>query len=372
MIVANPWLGGRLVTNRASKEVEIQVDGVPHPECFVRGERTASVADLLFKGGVPESLSDWLLLSGSPCFVSCGIGVGASLVDSPSSPFFKVSLVPLSLGGSPCFAVVTSLCHVVGDGHTFYALSKMLGVGASVQALDPTRDKDADAKAGALLGDAEAKLFSSPSVGLVFGFLANVLFRNSSKVLNVLEISTSAIKDMKVSGASAASLPFVSSNDVLSSAFFRAAGLGVSFLAMNLRGRVPGLHSALAGNYESLMYYHGSGDYAAPSDIRKSLTPDAGGVLRRVGNTPMPSFGDVAGGRTAVVSNWATFYEDANMPGGAKQLVHMVLPDPKVRMPFMEVCVIFSPGGGRLALFTNGSERVKNLVKELLGSVIAC
>ena len=64
---------------------------------------------------------------------------------------------------------------------------------------------------------------------------------------------------------------FVSTNDLLTSCYFRFTDTDVGFMSVNFRNRIPGLTDDYAGNYEGGLAYQ-RGDYESPALIRSSLS----------------------------------------------------------------------------------------------------
>ncbi|KAG9407780.1 hypothetical protein AC1031_021020 [Aphanomyces cochlioides] len=126
---------------------------------------------------------------------------------------------------------------------------------------------------------------------------------------------------------------FVSTNDVLTSWFFRQCNSVVGFMTINYRGRMKGLASHLAGNYTSWLGYQPE-DYASPALIRESLTSN---VLRRVrsGNFPW-----MFKGTASVITSWATLYKPAVIPEWTMQ-EHLPCNNPSGTCPFTNRCVVF-------------------------------
>jgi len=162
-----------------------------------------------------------------------------------------------------------------------------------------------------------------------------------------VEIRTDEVMErVKKEMADQAGLPFVSTNDVLTSACFKAMGTSLGMMAVNARGRSPGLHDDLAGNYEGTIFYMPA-DYETPGLIRASLAS-----CRRAASpaTDLTSPEDLAAGSIGLVTNWAGFGQELRLPG-ATQLVHMPTPmPPNYRLPYQGAAVIFAPSNQTCAV----------------------
>lgn len=102
---------------------------------------------------------------------------------------------------------------------------------------------------------------------------------------------------------------------------------------------------ARTGNYSTLVAYQPA-DYADAPLIRRSLA-----ALRRAVSAALPGLFPSLLCRIAVVSNWAGFYRDADLPGAA---LGAHLPCEELAATAFPVAVFFRPSRDRLALLTIG------------------
>ena len=257
IVEANPWLEGRLVRSPIDKGVRLlyapsrlSVDATTSvgPRSFAVAY-DATVCDSANYMALTARLTPWLVARGSEC------------IDATSPvPLFRVTLIrdPASLSAKQRFAVCMSLCHVFADGHTFYNLHSMLSADTEVAPLIierlATYERDCSAVLG---GDDSFAWMSSP--GAILRVLWTLAFSRLPDVL-IHTVSSEWIVAQKMAGAAAADSrgggpSFVSTNDVLTSWLWAAAGTDVGLMAVNLRGRIPALTQAHAGNYEALVAY---------------------------------------------------------------------------------------------------------------------
>jgi len=94
-------------------------------------------------------------------------------------PLFEVAVVPLEAGDDdaepapmqsqvtlPGFALIVSMNHSVGDGHTYYRLYGMLDADTEVEALDPIRVPGFEEAKTKVIGENESAMFASAGLGL--------------------------------------------------------------------------------------------------------------------------------------------------------------------------------------------------------------
>jgi len=144
MLERNPWLTARLVKKMTQDGV------VAMAYDRNRSPRVDEHFSVYEPGQVGLSLDmryEDLVRSMLP--IQCARSKPATDADEP---LFKVMVVPLEAGGDdagpapmrsrldlPGFALVVSMNHTVGDGHTYYSLYGMLDAETEVRALDPVR-----------------------------------------------------------------------------------------------------------------------------------------------------------------------------------------------------------------------------------------
>jgi len=231
-----------------------------------------------------------------------------------------------------------------------------------VEALDPVRVANfEDAKAG-VVGENENAMFTSAGVGLgILGaYLGARLTRREPQNVCIHTVDPAWVKQEKARAKEEGMVPFVSSNDALTSWFFREMKSDMNIMVANFRSRKPsiqGLAEQHAGNYEANVPYF-KGDIATPALIRQSIRNEDGGFRAcRAGVPPtdVPGFATLVRNNSAIITNWASFYRDVILQGNE------ALPlNPKLHLPIMESDgiitsvwdngIVFRPRAGELAM----------------------
>mmetsp|Transcript_23721 Transcript_23721/g.23989 ORF Transcript_23721/g.23989 Transcript_23721/m.23989 type:complete len:252 (-) Transcript_23721:1679-2434(-) len=140
-----------------------------------------------------------------------------------------------------------------------------------------------------------------------------------------------------------AGVPYVSTNDVLTSHIISNSNSTYGMMAINWRHRLMGHTTLHAGNYENPILYRKE-DASSPALIRKSLDSYQRVVTR---TTTFPSWWEVATTTFTCVTNWSTFAKPTVL-GGCVEEVHFplilaeALPSHRLRM-----FVIFRSGMGQ-------------------------
>jgi hypothetical protein len=260
--------------------------------------------------------------------------------------------------------VLFTMSHVVGDGISFYAILNMLSPSCSVTALSPLRKPQFDdPKTGAahVLGvDMNAALMRPASVTSMLMSMATGTPRLLWRV-----VDEAALSDAKAAAKAAGAVPFVSSNDVLTSAFSRAVGASDCIMAINMRGKVDGITSTDAGNYENGLVFDAACS-STPSGVRRALL-NPSFTCRQ---SPLPPFWAAFSTRFALISNWASGSQPLDLPHCTEVLHQPVFNIDTMAgaLPF-DVAMIFRTAGrkGRLGLmwFTRKGGEEQDFVASL-------
>ena len=374
MLEKNPWLTSRIVKRNTT-------DGVV-AMTYSRSFSTEAAVEQHFSvykpGEVGLSLSmPYEEIVGCLLPVQCARSKPAT---DKNEVLFKVAVVPIeaATGGTdqsmplqqsialPGFALVVSMNHTLGDGHTYYSLYRMLGMDSKTEKLDPVRISGFEAAKTGIIGKKETAMFNS--VGLAFGIMGTYLGakygRRAPQNICVNEVDSAWVAKEKARAGQEAGVPFVSSNDVLTSWFFRKMKSDLHIMVANLRSRRPSvlnLSEVHVGNYEANLPYF-PGDIETPALIRQSIR-DADGAFRakRAGSpvTGIPGSMKLLRNRTSLITNWATFYCDVILQRDAQGDTGSTL-KPKLHFPIMEPdgiitsvwnnAIVFRPRAGELGM----------------------
>jgi len=368
----NPWLTSRIVKKNTA-------DGVV-AMAFSKSFETQSVIDQHFSvyksGDVGFSLDmsyEELVRSLLP--VQCARSKPATDKDEV---LFKVAIVPIEAGAEesdqsmplqhtiapPGFALVVSMNHTLGDGHTYYKLYSMLSTDSDIDELNPVRVSGFEAAKTDIIGKKETAMFKS--AGLAFGilgtYLATKFGRRTPQNICINEVDPAWVAKEKTKQEGP--VPFVSTNDALTSWFFHEMKSDLNIMVANFRSRQPSvlnLSDSNVGNYEANVPYF-PGDVETPALIRQSIR-DADGAFRakRAGSpeTEIPSFWKLLRNKTSIISNWANFYCDVNLQDNVQDDMGNTI-KPKLHLPIMEHdgiitsvwnnAIIFRPRAGELGM----------------------
>ncbi len=374
MLEKNPWLTSRIV----KKGTTDGVVALAYSNGFDAGSAIEHHFTVYKPGDAGLSLSmPYEEIVGCLLPVQCARSKPAT---DKNEVLFKVAVVPIEAekGGNeqsmplqqaislPGFALVISMNHTLGDGHTYYSLYNMLGMDAKTEALDPVRIPGFEAAKTLIIGKKETAMFSSMSVafGIIGTYLGTKFGRRAPQNICVNEVDSAWVAKEKVSASQEAQVPFVSSNDVLTSWFFRKMISDLHIMLANLRNRRPSvlnLSDEHVGNYEANLPYFPE-DIETPALIRQSIRDADGSFRAKRAATPVteiPGSLKLLRNRTSIITNWATFYRDVNLPDDVQDKNESTL-KPKLHFPIMEPdgiitsvwnnAIIFRPRAGDLGM----------------------
>lgn len=337
----NPWLTGRVVKRQGKLFLEYSM------------EARYSIDQFYFVVDPNESL-----FSRNTALEILGkLSENLLLKNGATEPIFRVLIVPCRTNPNENFAVIVSLSHIVGDGATFYELHSMLCSLSedSIIKLIPERIPTSETQQAAAMGQEEF------DYGTSFGMLINAL----SGLLRVKTIGppvcsriilldTDKIEEAKRNAAMREDVPFVSTNDVLTSWFFQQSGCTKGLMYVNFRNRLDGHLDEYAGNYDNALFYNRE-DSETPGLIRKSLAS-----MKRTLTSTMPSFVQTLQSTHAIATNWTSFAEP-NVIQDCVEELHIPLYNVDGTVPYSFcVMVIFRAGPQQQCLYMIGQESVLN------------
>jgi hypothetical protein len=374
MLEKNPWLTSRII----KQSTDDGVIALAYERQFELEDAIDQHFTVYAPGEINLSLSmPYAELVASLSLTQCARAKPATDADEP---LFKVTVIPLAAdagaqGGAtplqqaitlPGFALVVSMNHTLGDGHTYYSLYGMLSAEADVAALNPVRVAGFEKAKSKVIGDKENALFTSAGVafGIMGAYLGAKLSRRAPQNVCMHAVDPDWVAQEKAKAKQEGQVPFVSTNDVISSWFFREMSADMNIMLANFRSRQPAvleLNETHAGNYEANVPYF-QGDVESPALIRQSIRDAEGGFrARRAGSPPteIPTFSTLVRNKTALITNWATFYRDVILHGDPEGNAPREN-RPKLHFPIMEIDgiitsvwnngIIFSPREGELAI----------------------
>jgi hypothetical protein len=265
-----------------------------------------------------------------------------------NEPLFRVTLIRIS--SCKC-ALFFSLSHVIADGHTYYSLYSMLCSTISPRALIVQRKLDFDQQLDTAMNGNDAYSWCF-TLGATINIIKTLLFAKKPKVL-LIDLPLSKIESEKEKYISSLSNnnsnqsppPFLSSNDIITSWYFKRCQCDMGIMNMNFRHRFPELTDDHAGNYEGLIAYQPN-DFQYPYLIRQSLP-----LYHRVNkDIALPSFWSAIQTKVALISSWTTFYHEIQIPN-AHHISHFPYFENR-KIAFADFTIIFRPRAKELQLLS--------------------
>lgn len=318
---ANPWLAGRLVKVKESGGVTLR-----HPAAV---SADSSHVDTLFTaaGFADLAAAGIPTLAPNKPYAEMMTELYASkklVVDNGLSLVGKdkpVTLLTLAESAPGEFAMVFSISHGIADGRTYYEVLQMLQPGAAVRALTVERVMSFPAD--------QKKAFDEKAQSWQESFGAMTLFMGAmmcKKQAKCYAFHLDAAKVAAAKQAGAVGVDYVSTNDVLTSAFFNTCRARVAWMGFDCRDKgLEGIGSDLAGNYVTALVL-GPEVFATPASMRQMYTPGQPYVTAK---RKLPGCGCCCGNRRmAQATNWSGFTGSLVRPKGCEMVLHLPAMNP--------------------------------------------
>jgi hypothetical protein len=367
MLEANPWLLGKFITKNKS-EFYI-AHSIKDPSVTIQDIFHVSTPSSDIYYGM--SYTDLLVASKSHT---------RQAKKEFDQPFLSVDVIPCYRSPNQRLMVFFSMSHFIGDGHTYYQFYHML-MGA-----EPVRPLICTRIAATHKHEDDAFSHGTPKWIITVGFVTSFLHgwfvlrilsplvgrKASAQQPHFFLVNHAKIEVLKkkcdVSFLEKLSVPFVSTNDILTSWGLTNAGIRHCLMAVGFRNRLEGHTDSHAGNYAASIIYRSPEDTETPELIRMSVqTLKRAATLRRPFSVWEMLFGM---GGVAISSNWSTF-SSINPVSGCKELLHLPLFD-KAGLPPVtwSIFVIFRFKPDQLAMIVVAPPQVLKRLSEALPSYL--
>ena len=254
------------------------------------------------------------------------------------------------------FCIVFSMSHTIGDGNTFYNIMNQLSESDEVRPLNPKRKLDFSDNIKSVVDSS-----MEPGIGAIIAvvvsmfvtFLVNVIkrmfTRQKARLLTGL-IDNERVAQVKAEAKRRGTVPFVSTNDIITSAFANATGSDVcTAMAIDLRERMRGLTKSHAGNYIEVLLFDAA-NTATPDRVRLALLHPR----FRCRDKPLPSIcgGKILSSQYGIITNWASFSKPIHIPGCVEQLHQPMMIELSAALPYipMAIMIVFRATAQRVGV----------------------
>ncbi|KAI9334009.1 hypothetical protein BDR26DRAFT_590734 [Obelidium mucronatum] len=271
------------------------------------------------------------------------------------------------------FALVVSITHLIADAATFFKVVNMLSFDAEIVTLNPYRPPHSVLN-GSIISKKYPPSFSvlqSPlalfAVALSFiRAIPRLLFGSKpkfiSKTIDPRWVETEKQKHLQSIASSIPShpaVPYISTNDCITSWFFKTTRSNVGMLSMNLRGKMPGILQHFAGNYLTVLFFNKSQFGAA--NVRQCVNSTVQQQQQQQDHQSRFTFPWSTCWKEALkiafVSSWTAFYErDLNLGSDAEFLAMHPLTTLHEAMPrggVIELCLVYKVREGVTAVLVD-------------------
>jgi hypothetical protein len=337
VVTANPWLAGRLVKTKAGTRLR-------HPN------RDASSAEIdsLFTVTSIEDAGAFKLDPTSPYTKICTDMYKSKkvVVQSGYATLGKnkpLTLLTVTESTPGEFALMFSMSHVIADGRTFYEIFKMLQPGAAVRELSCERFMTFSETMRDMCGRKEMKWADSPGTQFLYTF---AMCGNSKAKCYAFHLDDKRVAAAKTEGATDGGVPYVTTNDILTSGFFNECRARIGMMGFDCRERIEGVKEDMAGNYVTALILD-TEVFSTPATLRKMVS------IVTVRCTIQPAY------------NHTTIHAYNHTPYTHHTLIHHVhhqyssTPYETTKRPLPGCCC----GNGRFAMVTNWSSFAGEMVQ---------
>jgi hypothetical protein len=324
----NPWLTGRL---------RMQPDGI---SLFYGNNVVDCFESFTRKNRVDFDCKYEKLIDLSKPYA---VKQGRDCVDQ-NEPLFKVTCLIVGEVKKQ-LTIVFSLSSVIGDAYTFYQIYAMLDKKNEIKTLDCKRElKYLDA----LKSNVGSSNYNYTDTAAAFKynsrtFLSRFLWKRQKTIVHYIDEDV-WLKKAKKNGKK--DQVEVSTNDCLTSWFFKMCNCTFGVMKVNFRNKVLDIDDMCAGNYTNSVLYRPD-DFETPFLMRLSLGDKHVrraarvqiGTTETIIGTTLPSFMQTQKNNSALSSNWYSVSRYITFEG-CKQTLHIPIIDKKEE-PYKHIMLIF-------------------------------
>ena len=316
VVASNPWLAGRLV--KADNGLRLRHPASPSPADI----------DSLFTATAAGDAGAFKLRPSAPYTKICTdlyqsgkavVGSGTSLVGKAWDKAKPVALLTLAESAPGEFALIFSMSHAVGDGRTYYEIFQMLQPGAAVRVLSTDRVMSFSEAMRDVCGRKDLEWAEKAGSNCLM--IMSLMFQKKVKCF-AWHLDSERLAAAKSAAAADGQVPYVSTNDVLTSAFFTKCRTRIGFMGMDCRERIKDVSKDLAGNYVTALVMDPH-TFKTPASVRKMLSS----TPHETTHEPLPTCcGYMCGGqsgKSAMVTNWSSFAGGLIQLQGCEMVIHL-------------------------------------------------
>ena len=342
VVALSPWIAGRLVHK---KKVHGALAHIRHARSDT--EIPAAAVDALF--AVDESLTitadmSYTAMTKAVNKSAAHIKRASSKLLNKDAPFARLTVAPAS-GGPNGFCVIFSMSHVVVDGASYYATLNMLSDGAELKPINAVRKQALADQVESYVGKKEhAAAMGGAGIWNGIGcMIRGPKARMHCYLLDEDKVAAAKAAAVATDDAAARGVKFVSTNDVITSGLGCMVKARLLTMAINFRGKIPGITFDDAGNYHHGLIYDAKG-FGSAAAIRQSLAGPA--PMSRA--SPWPSALTRSRCRMAMITSWASMARGSLDVPNCAQTMHLPVVNPAEAI--MDMAVVFKARPGKVGM----------------------
>ena len=339
VVASNVWLAGRLVKTKGG--IRLRHPTSPSATDINALITSTSAAD---EGAFKLSPTAAYCTTCTDMYASKKVIVknGGGLVGK-NEPLIILTLSESAAGE---FALIFSMSHVIGDGRTYYEVFQMLQPGAAVRTLATARVQSFSEEMRDMCGRKELEWADQP--GAMCMYTCSMMCCAKQKpTCHAFHVDPERLAAAKAAGAKDSGVEYVTTNDILTSAFFTECDSRIGMMGMDCRGRVAGIEQDMAGNYVTALTMDPT-TFATPATVRKMLTS----TPHVTTSQPLPTCCGWMCGKDsanfAMATNWSSFAGGMVQLEGCELTVHLPVQNPAYCV--FDLMIPFASGVGKIGV----------------------
>ena len=336
VVQANPWLAGRLVTDKGGGGTLLQ-----HPASCSEDQINAMFSQVPIESAASAGFTLPAQEQGYEAICTemykankVIVESGYALLDT-NKPVVLLTLAESKAGE---FALIFSMSHAIGDGRTLYEVLKMLAPGTDVRELPTARVHSFH---DAMLDHCNRKALAWVDSASALCHMLPILLGCGTKAkCYAFTIDADKVAVAKTKGAAEGGVEYVTTNDILTSSFFNVCNTRIGMMGLDCRGKVEGVGADAAGNYVTALVLDDA-VFGTPASLRKMY---ASTPYQSTGR-PLPGCCLCGRASFAMVSNWSSFAGDLVPLADCEMVIHLPVKNPAEIM--WDEMIPFTSGAGK-------------------------
>lgn len=235
------------------------------------------------------------------------------------------------------FLMMFSLSHLIADGFTFYEIFNMISKESTIYGLNVKRKEEISEAKKIIPKENSNFLFNPRMIFWAFGRA----FSFKKMHIKSFTLNDDYVKKQKQIAQKEQIVPFISTNDILSSNYAQLCNSNALMMAINFRHRIPTIKKKDAGNYEDILVINKT--FTNTSEKLRLLISN---LKNQVPKILLPTGKSMSKSNPVLITNWAGFSKPIIIEE-AHEVIHMPLYSS--REITFDACIVYCPQPNKTA-----------------------